>query len=189
MKHLALIFFTAALPMTALPFQSKGADGWTTFASKTRGFSILFPGTPKESQDYLPIESTKIKTYGVTFQKAESAFFILQIGDVPPDLIQRGLLNQLFENAYKLLLEYKTEDGRTEIGEVSRTEIRLGDHPGYEYSSGCGPYKKNVEKCMTKLRVYKVGQRVYVVGLSGPAAQLPREDVERFFSSFRVDER
>lgn len=42
---------------------------------------------------------------------------------------------------------------------------------------------------MTRLRVYKVEKRVYVVGASGPAGQLPREDVERFFASFSVDER
>ena len=189
MKLLALLFFTTTLSITASSTQSKDADGWTTFSPKTRRFSILLPGSPKEKQEYLPLGSTKIDSYGAMFQRADAAFFILQIGDVPPEQVGRGWLDLLFENAYKLLLEYKTEDGRMEVGDVSRAEIESGGHRGYEYDTGCGPYKKHVRQCMTKLRVYKVGSSIYILGVSGPASQLPRVDIERFFSSFSVDGR
>ena len=70
--------------------------------------------------------------------------------------------------------------------ETSKKNIQLGKYPGYEYNSVCGPYKKDIEPCKIILRVYKGERRIYLVGLSGPDAKLPEEDINNFFSSFKV---
>ena len=166
--------------------QSKQNNSWTTFTPQTGDFSILLPGVPKESQDHFPLSSTKIDLYGLTLSADDLTFFIIRIGDLPTTLIEQGYLNALFENAYKILLEYKTKDGQSAIIETSKNKIQLGKYPGYEYNSGCGPYKKDLEPCRNILRVYKVGKRIYMLGLAGPEIKLPDEKTNKFFSSFSL---
>jgi hypothetical protein len=186
MRLLIATILISIISAMVSPNQSKNSNGWATFSPKMGDFSIQLPGVPEETQDHFVLSSTKVDMYGFTFRKDGVGFFILRIGDIPAALIEKGYLDSLFENAYKILLEYKTKDGQTHILETSQKKIQLGNYLGYEYNSGCGPYKKDIEPCKTILRVYKVERRIYLVGLSGPDTKLPKADIDKFFSSFSV---
>ncbi len=106
------------------------------------------------------VELLKKQAYVVAFFSPPAQF----AGEKDFDQLRQGMLNQI---GAKATLR-------------KETPIKLGSHPGREY-------QLEVEGGMTSvLRLYIVGNRVYMLNATTTVADAAAPEVQRFFNSFRL---
>lgn len=159
-------------------------SSWIKVAPKDTGFSVLMPSAPREILGGIVYDSIKVPTSLYMAKMGEASFFAGRIGDFPEQLVTAGYVKALFENAYRVFFEMKDKDGKKEVWPFIQHDISLNGYIGREYAADCGPYKKDDAPCNNIIRVYKVGNSIFVVGVGGPKSILSAELTEKFFSSF-----
>ncbi len=161
-------------------------SAWIKIEPKGEGFTVLMPGTPKELASEIVIASMKIPTLSYSLTIGETGFFAQKWGDFPEQLVNDGYLDAVFDRIQRVFFEMTEKDGTKSLFPFTRTDIVLDGKPGHEYQAACGPYKKVSGPCNTKIRVYKVGRSLYIVGTAGPTSAQLDEDTRKFFSSLTI---
>ncbi len=191
-----LVFSTVDLP-TTLALQTGGASlgsnqkaqivSWTRFAPKDAGFTVLLPSAPKEAKDNSLLDSVSVPTVLYSANADGVKYFVGRIGDMPEKLVEKGRLDEWFNHADEIYFEYKTKDGKSGSTLKSQKDISLDGYAGREYEADCGPYNKtDTQPCIVRMRVYKVGHSIFVIGLSGPTSILSTEHINKFLQSFTL---
>ncbi|MDT5123693.1 MAG: hypothetical protein QOC96_3175 [Acidobacteriota bacterium] len=166
--------------------QKAQSSSWIKVAPKDAGFSVLMPSTPKEMIDSVVYGSIKVPASLYMAKMGDASFFAGRVGNFPEQLVTAGYVTGLFENAHRVFFETKGEDGKTNTLPFTKHDISLNGYSGREYVADCGPYKKNDAPCNNTIRVYKVGDNLFIVGMSGTKSILSVELTEKFFSSFTL---
>jgi hypothetical protein len=164
--------------------QKIDSSSWIKVTPKDAGFTVLMPSAPKEITGSINYASVKVPTrlYVVTIGKVN--FFAGRWGDFPEQLVTAGYLNRIYDNIYRVFFEGKDKNGNKDIMPFTQRDISLSGFSGREYVADCGPYKKTDAPCNNMIRVYKVGDSIFVVGVGGPKSLLSAELTDKFFSSF-----
>jgi hypothetical protein len=106
---------------------------------------------------------------------------------MPEKLIKTGYLDAWFDHADKIYFEFEAKDGKSNSTLRSQRDITLEGYAGREYEADCGPYNKpDTQSCIVRMRVYKVGHSIFVIGLSGPTSILSTEHINKFLQSFTL---
>lgn len=149
---------------------------WQDFSSKTGSFTISMPGTPAESVQPLETPMGEIKNYAFTSKQQDGKVtYSVSYVDLPDvvtsmnstlvlEMVASGLVNN---DNVKVLKEQAT---------------KLQEHPGRTFKLSTPGDK------LTHHHAYLVKNRLYQVVVEHPVAQevALMEDVERFFTSFKL---
>lgn len=156
---------------------------WVKVTPQGAGFSVLMPGAPKETIDTVIYGSFKVPTSIYTVTTGKAGFYVGRIGDFPEQLVTAGYIDGLYDNIHRVFFEGKDKDGKTDTMPFTRRDISLDGFGGREYVAGCGPYKEADAPCNNTIRVYKVGDSLFIIGVGGPKSILSTELTDKFFKS------
>jgi hypothetical protein len=157
-----------------------GSTGdWKEF-SNTRGkFQVLMPGTPSNTVLDVPTDDGKVKWTSNTAVLKGTPFtsFTVQFCDYPPetDFSDETVVHEEIDRyvaAYAQALEWDVQ---------KKSKIHLGNHPGQECLL---KYKGGTEKRL--LRIYLVGNRMYVLTSVWQPESQTSANAEKFMNSFKL---
>jgi TonB family protein len=151
-----------------LPAEYK-ATSWKEYKSETGGFSIMFPGTPRE-------EAQKLKDGGHevnirTLNLHEMAIYSVMYLDNPPSAPQNP-------DAARVMLDYSVKQAAPmfKAEPLEEVEITLDGHPGRFVR------QRLPDGLIMRLKFYVVGQRLYQLMITTPSEQAATDDQRRFYA-------
>jgi hypothetical protein len=168
--------------------QKIDSSSWIKVTPKDVGFTVLMPSEPKEITDNINYASIKVPTRLYVSTIGEVNFFAGRMGDFPEQLVTAGYFKGLYDNIHRVFFEGKDKDGKTDTMPFTQRDISLNGYSGREYVADCGPYRKTDAPCNNTIRVYKVGDSIFIVGVAGPKSILSAELTDKFFSSFTLSQ-
>lgn len=153
---------------------------WKPFSSSEGGFSVLFPGAPKTTQEMIQYGSelsTELHLFAVD-RPQESIVYIVGYADFPFDLSKQTpeSISGLFDSV---------RDGQLQSGQgklLAEREIQIAGYPGREIKY------QEPDGLIGRSRMYAVAGRLYqVLVLVAPSKEkyLTRS-IEGFFNSFQL---
>jgi hypothetical protein len=164
---------------------------WKPFSSKEGRFSVLMPGTPRESQMIWNLETGDDIVYLFTVTREEAEYMVWYVDFEPPtrrldDDGQSSNFPDILPNTPEKMTDvlvnagtdsYSTPSDRRLISEQS---IRLGNYPGREISLrlGGGP--------LVRRRLYLVNRRVYILSVRTTQERFLSKTIEGFMNSFKL---
>ncbi len=160
---------------------------WKPFSSKEGRFSVLMPGTPRESQINWDWQTGDI-VYLFTVTREEAEYMVGYVDIEPPtrrvdDDGQSSNFPDILPNTPEKMTDvlatacYSTPSDCRLISEQS---IRLGSFPGREISLrlGGGP--------LVRRRLYLVNRRVYILSVRTTQERFLSKTIEGFMNSFKL---
>jgi WD40 repeat protein len=149
---------------TPVPPTMIAADAWKPFTSREGGFTISFPGTPKES-----VAGLNGENHLTIFRRGDNRFLV-SYEDLPPEVAARG--------AKALYADIAAQFGE---GKKSQRDIELAGQPGLELvlKESYPLPGENVR------RLFLVKGRAYEVDVYDYGGLTP-EDRKKFLDSFRL---
>lgn len=164
---------------------------WKPFSSKEGRFSVLMPGTPRESQMIWNLETGDDIVYLFTVTREEAEYMVGYVDFEPPtrrvdDDGQSSNFPDILPNTPEKMTDvlvnagtdsYSTPSNRRLISEQS---IRLGNYPGREISLrlGGGP--------LVRRRLYLVNRRAYILSVRTTQERFLSKTIEGFMNSFKL---
>jgi hypothetical protein len=151
-----------ALSAEAMPAPA-ATRAWQKFAPPGSGFSVLFPGTAKASQQ--SANGVDVVVYGC---ETADANYVVGYFAFPPGmtLTLDAVISSLVSQTKGKLLSQKN--------------IQLASYPGREFTA------KLPSGALMRQRFAVVNARLYQVGIDGPASVVDGSDATRFFDSFKL---
>jgi hypothetical protein len=164
-------------------------DGWQTFLSGDGGFTVAVPREPRESKQDVAGEGGSLKT--VRYQvNAGPVVYIITYVDYPAATVKEP------KAVLDLTRDLAVESSKGKL--LSEKRILLGRNPGREVQAEIpieqprdpedDPAKAAPEPIPGRLtcRIYLVRRRVYQVMAIYPRDDAPKDEIERFFKSFKL---
>jgi hypothetical protein len=165
------------MPQTVPPTEKprEPPAGWQVFQSKTGGYTVWLPGTPKETRTEAGSGKGKREMIQVMVNDVLSGLTFLAS--------HADFKDRIFPDAEQAL-DAARDGAKDAIGAklVSEQRIRLGDHHGRELRLTVAAAKG----VLFRLRIYLVGQRNYQLMVGGPETAVEGPAAEEFFRSFSL---
>jgi hypothetical protein len=174
--HVALIGLSAILLWSSAVL---GGDepAWPKYTSKKAGFSVMMPGTPKESTKTLKTAYDNFEQTRVTFVSgAKGTAYAIHCTVLPDDLHQGIGLDEFLDSECDLYVETAKAKLR------SQKKIMLGTLPGREIE-----YSLLNGRAISRTRIFLVDGRLYHVTVLMPRDRTDSGEMERFLDSFRLE--
>lgn len=154
------------------------ADAWQDYKSATGKFSVQLPSKPQEQSQDQTTDVGTIKLNMVIAEASDSGYFV-GYADFPNEItnladIQKGLAESVKGSVANLKGEVKSEK-----------ESLLGDIPCRDFEAAG---KVQATDVLMKGRFCLDGKRLYQVFTLGSADKIVAADVDRFITSFKVDQ-
>lgn len=148
------------------------------FYSKEGGFSIVFPGTPKEHKHTTTSEIGQIELTQYIYGKDDTHAWVASFSNYPERMIQLGNKEQLLKGIkYRIL-----EDLRAQT--LTEEKIKLDDK--YDGLSFVAKAKK--KGLNISYKIFLVKNRVYQLSMYSSIAPIETQDSTDFFGSFKLME-
>jgi len=144
--------------------------GWVRFISEEGGFSILMPGTPKETTETSPSDHGPYTTHIVTLRQDPNVFMVGWV-DYDPSF-----------NFNRLAELEANRDNFVDGVKATLLETRSATLYGYQ---GIEFTAENANRVF-KSRVVVVGRRPYQIVIGSPREMDDSVSIKRFFDSFKV---
>lgn len=165
-----------SLPSTG---QSLASSAWQKFAPEGAGFSVMMPGLPDETSKEVGQGTTNLNEYRVKTGGTEYVVGVLL--NFPAQLLQNpDFMAKYFEILPTAMMRSSEYAGRN-YRLSSQRSISINDYPGRQYKMDSTNYT-------CTMRVVVAEQSIYVVAVESAKATLSTENVEKFLSSFRIEE-
>ena len=167
----------AAATLVLLAPRPAGAGGaeWTELAPAGGGFTVMLPGTPRESSMDVSTDLGTIKATTYTLELAGDHAYMIVHSDFPREAMKQVKSDAILDSA---------RDGAVANvkGKLkSEKKIKLGFSPGralvVESSDG---------SLLLNARVYLVKERLYQAIVVNARAKVVQADVDRFLGSFKL---
>ena len=138
------------------------------------GFSIEFPGKPKEGNQTTTTAVGELKVYTATYATSEGNIYLVSYTDFPPEAIKPEIHATLFDGIREGL---KGKDGKV----VSEERVTIGDDevPGREIV-----IEKESVNQRTRTRVAIKGTRLFQFAVVGSEKFVTGKDAKEFLESF-----
>jgi hypothetical protein len=149
---------------------------WKRFNSAVGGFTVLMPGetTPNHEEHGL----LGAKGVDVFIAEHGQARYVVQYQDMTRTAMKKG--------AGAILKAARHSDEKVVQGKVvGEKEATLKGAIGVSYQIE----SPDANGAVARVRAYMVGSRLYQVIVAAPKTQFPTDDSERFFRSFRLQDR
>jgi hypothetical protein len=163
-----------ASPTSASAPADTGSD-WQEYTSADGGYTVLMPGTPAEqdltSEAGFGSKVARVETGGMTYMIIHS--------DLPQesqDMGEEEFFTQFQENVKQQL---ESDSGST-LDKTDARPVTLNGNAGREFTfdfEGQGG---------SRMRAYRVGDRLYQVIAAGPNPQLAADETTQFLESFKL---
>ncbi len=161
---------------------------WKPFSSKEGRFSVLMPGTPRESQTIWNLETGDDIVYLFTVTREEAEYMVWYVDFEPPtrrvdDDGQSSNFPDILPNTPEKMTDvlatacYSTPSDCRLISEQS---IRLGSFPGREISC------RLPGGVIFRRRLYLVNRRVYILSVRTTQERFLSKTIEGFMNSFKL---
>ena len=163
---------------------------WKPLSSKEGRFSVLMPGTPRESQlIWDPVTGYIVYLFTVTREEAE--YMVWYLDFEPPtrrvdDDGQSSNFPDILPNTPEKMTDVLVNAGTdcystpSDCRLISEQSIRLGSYPGREISLRLpsGP--------LVRRRLYLVNRRVYILSVRTTQERFLSKTIEGFMNSFKL---
>ena len=163
-------------PVAALALLCAFGAGWKPFVHAKGNFSVMMPGTPKESTSVEQTKAGPIELYQAGVVVEPKAYFV-SYSDMPRET-WRGDVKKMLQGA---------RDGsakRVNGTVLSDREIRLaGKYPGIEFRVAVGEGESRM--VMTQ-RAYLVKHRLYQLNMGCMADRCTDAEVQEYLDSFKL---
>jgi hypothetical protein len=174
--RIALVGLSAVLLCSAT-VQGGGTPGWTKYTSKKGGFSVVMPGTPRESTKTV---KTPYDTYEhnllILADPVNGTAYAIDFTDLPEDLLQGASVETFLDTECDVFLQ-KAKCKLLSQKAITRGRL-LGREIEVELLAG---------KAISRTRIFLVGRRIYHLSVIMPRAQANAADMERFLDSFGLE--
>lgn len=150
---------------------------WKRFTSAAGGFNAMMPGEPKASHEDEGLLGAK--DVQVFTAQNDQAAYIVQYQDLPRSVLKKGVASVLKSARVS---DEKVINGKVATEKDATLKGALGGR-SYQIEA---PGDDGV---MARVRSYLVGERLYQVIVVAPKSSFPATDSERFFRSFRLQDR
>lgn len=142
------------------------------YAPKGGGFSVRFPGTPKETTSNAKSAVGELKVFTATYAASDGNTYLVSYTDFPAGTVRPDDHKAMLDGARDAL---RGKDGK--VLEEKDTEVGPGKHAGRELE---------LEKGKQRLRFRLVvrGDRLYQVAVVGSAGFASGKDAAAFLDSF-----
>jgi hypothetical protein len=164
---------------------------WKPFSSKEGRFSVLMPGTPRESQMIWNLETGDDIVYLFTVTREEAEYMVWYVDFEPPtrrldDDGQSSNFPDILPNTPEKMTDVLVNAGTDSYSTpsdcrlISEQSIRLGSYPGREISLRLpsGP--------LVRRRLYLVNRRAYILSVRTTQERFLSKTIEGFMNSFKL---
>ncbi|MDP9317284.1 MAG: hypothetical protein M3R24_41585 [Chloroflexota bacterium] len=176
---------TVESPLPAAADQEQEA-GWIELSPSGKGFSVLMPGKPDLDKQYLetPFGRVPVSIYPI---ELPTVTYMTGLITYPKDFVRASDPSKMLAGAQAGAI--KNIDGRL----VHEEEITIDGYPGRAFTAE-GTVK---EPSKTQLpvgslvhgRLFVVENNLYQLIVFGAKENLPKSDIDKFFSSFKLTEK
>ncbi len=149
------------------------------YAPEGGGFSVRFPGKPKESTQSPKSELGEVTVHTATFATSDGNVYMVSYTDLPAAAVKPDAVKTLFEGVREgVRAQYETVKEDKEINfSVGGMKV-----PAHELLLA-----NDKSKQQARLRVMIVGNRMYQIGLIGAASFVDKDkNATAFLNSFKV---
>jgi hypothetical protein len=170
--------FWLAAVLTAASFcqQPIRTDSRIDYFHKEGGFSISFPGKPKQSDQTAKGPTGEVRVFTATYSDGNGNVFLVSYSDLPTEATKIDKLEALFEGVRD---GAKRKDWKILEDDDKKREFGPNKLPSRFFEMG-------KEKQRMNLRLIVSGQRLYQITVSGSADLLTPKDIEDFIGSFKI---
>lgn len=143
------------------------------FTCEEGAFKVLMPGIPTHNASSIGPATIHIyegKNPGIEYAVGYGVF----PSDVPTDA---GTVNMMFQ----AVREKSAEEVEGEI--IYSTATQVNGHAGCEYMVRSMKYQGK----LVKAKVFLIGRKIFMLGVSGERIAVNSRDAARFFASFKAD--
>lgn len=164
----------AVVLVACLCFPVVAGDHDDVFAPSGGGFTVQFPGKPKESPQTAKSPLGELKVYIATFAMTDGTIFLVSYTDYPVSAVK--------PESVPALLDGVREGLRADGELLSETDIVIGTDklPGREVTV------KKLRTQHMRVRVVIKGARLYQVSVLGSAEFVRGKKATRFLESFSL---
>ena len=155
---------------TPTPTGGTPSNTWARFTSEDGRFSVLMPGTPKESNDTVPSEHGPYTTH-MFILRNETNVFVVGWGDYDPSF-NFNLQTELEANRDNFVKGIK---GTL----VESRALKIDGYKAIEFTA-------ETTTRVFRSRVYMVGRRPYQIIVGSPKGAEDSNSVSKFLDSFKV---
>ncbi|MGB3695164.1 MAG: hypothetical protein WBG70_10625 [Spirulinaceae cyanobacterium] len=150
---------------------------WKPFSSVPGKFTVLFPGTPAQTQETVDTPLGTINLFGFSAERPNEAGYLVAYSDFPVNLAQSSIpIEDLLAG---IMSGFITSIGGNVL---SQNSISLNGFPGQEARI---QLKDNF---ITRYRVFIVNERLYQLAVFTDKEQDLPQSIEGFFNSFQLIE-
>lgn len=155
--------------LLAVSLSAHSQEGWKQYASPRGGFTVLFPGTPKEEKNVVKTDLGKVDMYQYSVSGGAN-FYMTAFNDFPAGL-------------------------KTDVDPLDATVVgvlrKLGGSPSDVRSISLGGYSGRAARAdgsqfSVAARFFWVQQRLYQLLVVAPRGQLDEGGANQFLESFRL---
>src|SRR5437870_7795991 len=150
---------------------------WKTFTPKAGGFTVSFPGEPREHKQSVKTPNgsfVDVMLYVYEPKKGEGQY-VVSFSEYPDSVLKAGTDEKRLENARDGAVQNVkgTLKGGTK-------QIKLDGFPGLELTID------TKEKTLIRTRIYAVKNRLYQTVVIGPPKMVAAKETEQFLNSFKL---
>jgi hypothetical protein len=149
---------------------------WHAFVNQELGFSILFPGQPKERNETTSTRAGRmsVRQYGCSELDRVHAYGI-SVAALP-------FTNKFSDEQIQIMLDAGRDEALGADGKLlTEQKITLGSNPGREFDM-----EKMDGKAFVKVRVWFVDNRIYTLTSVGPSGERVLTNASMFLDSFKL---
>ena len=157
---------------------------WEKYAPKDGMFTILFPGTPKVTEQTTKSQIGEVKVYTATYATSDGNIYMISYSDLPPGATKADNLGSLFEGVRE---GAKGKDGTVLEDEAVTFEFGSEKYPGHKLEL---KKKMNEREQLAKLWVIVSDNRLYQIWVIGKGVDknsfAKSKDATKFLNSFEL---
>lgn len=177
---MSFMSFVAAGLLSALASETPiGQPALEDYAPEGGGFSVRFPGKPKESTQPAKSDLGEVTVHTATFASSDGNVYMVSYSELPLTAVKPDNLKSLFEGVREGV--QRQFDTVKEDKEFSFSVAGM-KAPAHELWLA-----NDKSKQQARLRVILVGTRLYQVGVIGSASFVDKDkSASAFLNSFKV---
>ncbi len=151
------------------------------FKSEDGNYSILFPGTPTEQRQDIPLEGFgNLEMIATMYEPSPSKIYMVAYVDYPQEIVDQA--NKANKDNVSILIQNAKEGavGKMRLNITSEQAVMLGKHKGIAFTASDG------KDMHTSYNIFLVGKRLYQLAILSQKGAIAPDDAKDFLASFQL---
>jgi hypothetical protein len=153
----------------------------TLYKSKDGNYSIMFPGTPNEQRQTIPLEGYgNIEMIATMYEPSPDKIYMVAYADYPKEIVAKA--NKANKNNVSELIQNAKQGaiGKLKLNISSEQIAMLGKHKGIAFTADNG------NNMHTSYNIFLVDNRLYQLAILSQKGAITPDDAKDFLASFQL---